>query len=84
MTKLQDLYTQQGQSPWIDNLTRVAVRQGGLRKKVEDGIRGVTSNPTIFQKAMTGSDAYDEQFSDLLASTSVENAWQPRSDPKAH
>ena len=75
MTKLQDLYTQQGQSPWIDNLTRIAVRQGGLRKKVEDGIRGVTSNPTIFQKAMTGSDAYDEQFADLLASTSVENAF---------
>ncbi|HET6917611.1 MAG TPA: transaldolase [Acidimicrobiales bacterium] len=75
MTKLQDLYTQQGQSPWIDNLTRIAVRQGGLRGKVEDGIRGVTSNPTIFQKAMTGSDAYDEQFADLLASTSVENAF---------
>ena len=75
MTKLQDLYTQQGQSPWIDNLTRIAVRQGGLRKKVEDGIRGVTSNPTIFQKAMTGSDAYDEQFADLLGSTSVENAF---------
>ncbi|HET7522978.1 MAG TPA: transaldolase [Acidimicrobiales bacterium] len=75
MTKLQDLYTQQGQSPWIDNLTRIAVRQGGLRKRVEGGIRGVTSNPTIFQKAMTGSDAYDEQFADLLESTSVENAF---------
>ena len=75
MTKLQDLYEQQGQSPWIDNLTRVALRQGGLRKRVEDGIRGVTSNPTIFQKAMTGSDLYDEQFADLLKSTSVENAF---------
>ena len=75
MTKLQELYKQQQQSPWIDNLTRDAIRQGGLRRRVEDGIRGVTSNPTIFQKAMTGSNAYDEQFRDLLASGSVENAF---------
>ena len=75
MTRLQDLYAEQRQSPWIDNLTRIAVRQGGLQKSVDEGIRGVTSNPTIFQKAMTGSDAYDEQFESLLASGSVESAF---------
>ena len=41
-----------GQSPWYDNLTR-ALARGGLRDLVaEHGIRGVTSNPTIFEKAM--------------------------------
>lgn len=75
MTKLQELYSQEGQSPWIDNLTRHAVRGGGLRERAEEGIRGVTSNPTIFQKAMTGSDAYDEQFTTLLSQGSVEAAF---------
>src|SRR5579863_1329291 len=75
MTKLQDLYSQQGQSPWVDNLTRDAGRNGGLRAKVDSGVRGVTSNPTIFQKAMTGSDAYDEQFRRLIAKDSVEAAF---------
>src|SRR5579872_5331097 len=75
MTRLHELYDAQGQSPWIDNVNRPSILDGGLQKLVDDGIRGVTSNPTIFQKAMTGSDAYDEQFADLLASTSVENAF---------
>jgi transaldolase len=77
MTTLQDLYDQQGQSPWIDNLNRPSIQGGGLQKLLDEGVRGVTSNPTIFQKAMTGSDAYDEQFKSLLSSGSVENAfWQ--------
>jgi transaldolase len=75
VTRLHDLYANQGQSPWIDNLSRPAIRQGGLQKLVDDGIRGVTSNPTIFQKAMTGSDAYDEQFKELIARVSVEQAF---------
>jgi transaldolase len=75
MTKLNDLYSQQEQSPWIDNLTRNAVVGGGLGRRVAQGIRGVTSNPTIFQKAMTGSDAYDEQFTALLGRGSVEAAF---------
>jgi transaldolase len=72
---LHDLYELQGQSPWIDNVTRPAILQGGLQKLVNDGIRGVTSNPTIFQKAMTGSDAYDEQFRELTGRMSVEQAF---------
>jgi transaldolase len=75
MTRLHDLYADQGQSPWIDNLSRPAILEGGLQKLVDDGIRGVTSNPTIFQKAMTGSDAYDEQFKDLIGRLSVEQAF---------
>jgi transaldolase len=75
MTRLHDLYDDQGQSPWIDNLSRPAILTGGLQKLVDDGIRGVTSNPTIFQKAMTGSDAYDAQFKDLISRVSVEQAF---------
>jgi transaldolase len=67
MTQLHQLHDEGGQSPWIDNLNRPSLRGGGLADLVEQGIRGVTSNPTIFEKAMTGSDAYDEQFKSLLA-----------------
>jgi transaldolase len=75
MTNLHDLYREQGQSPWIDNLNRPSLRNGGLARLVEQGIRGVTSNPSIFEKAMTGSDAYDEQFQDLIGRDSVETAF---------
>jgi transaldolase len=74
-TRLHDLFDQQGQSPWIDNLTRTAIRGGQLAELVESGIRGVTSNPTIFQKAMTAGDAYDDQFRSLLRSGSVDDAY---------
>jgi len=67
MTKLQRLSDEQGQSPWLDNLTRVYLRDGTLGRLVADGIRGVTANPTIFAKAIEGSDAYDEQFAMLIA-----------------
>ena len=75
MTNLQALYNDQGQSPWIDNLNRPSIREGGLQELVDKGIRGVTSNPTIFQKAMTGSDSYDEQFRRLIESDSVDAAF---------
>jgi transaldolase len=68
MTKLQRLWAEQGQSPWLDNLTRDELNDGTLARMVSDGIRGVTSNPTIFAKAIEGSAAYDEQFSGLIAS----------------
>jgi transaldolase len=67
MTKLQRLYHEQGQSPWLDNLTRVYLRDGTLGRLVADGIRGVTANPTILAKAIEGSEAYDEQFAALIA-----------------
>ncbi len=56
-----------GQRPWYDNLTRPLVRDGGLDELVrDDGIVGVTSNPTIFEKAMATGDAYDAQLRDVL------------------
>ncbi|MFL6268705.1 MAG: transaldolase [Actinomycetes bacterium] len=67
MTKLQRLYHEQGQSPWLDNLTRVYLRDGTLGRLVTEGIRGVTANPTIFARAIEGSDAYDQQFAALIA-----------------
>ncbi|HZB72714.1 MAG TPA: transaldolase, partial [Acidimicrobiales bacterium] len=68
MTKLQQLHTEQGQSPWLDNLRRDWLLDGTLQSWIERGVRGVTSNPTIFQKAMSAGTAYDEQFTELLRS----------------
>ena len=68
MTNLRRLFSEQGQSPWLDNLTRPYLRDGTLARFIDEGIRGVTANPTIFAKAIEGSDAYDEQFAALTAS----------------
>lgn len=68
VTKLQQLFTEQRQSPWLDNLTRPYLRDGTLTRMVADGIRGVTANPTILARAIEGSDAYDEQFRSLITS----------------
>ena len=67
MTRLHQLHDLHGQSPWLDNLTRAYLRDGTLGRLVADGIRGVTANPTIFARAIEGSDAYDEQFAALIA-----------------
>ena len=75
-TKLQKLYKQQGQSPWLDNLRRGYITSGELKQRVEQGIRGITSNPTIFAKAIEGGADYDEQFGSLIGQkTSVEDAY---------
>lgn len=76
MTRLHDLFAIGGQSPWLDNVRRDWIRDGEMRRWVDRGVRGVTSNPTIFQKAIEGSDTYDEQFASLLGSgMSVEDAY---------
>lgn len=67
MTKLQRLCEEYGQSPWLDDLTRPYLRDGTLARFVEQGIRGVTANPTILARAMQGSDAYDDQLAELVA-----------------
>ena len=60
-----------GQSVWIDNLSRPLVREGGLTRLIEDdAVVGVTSNPTIFQKALAEGDAYDEQMREVIANES--------------
>ncbi|MHB8174899.1 MAG: transaldolase [Nitrospirota bacterium] len=57
---------QAGQSVWLDFLSRDMIRSGELTRLVrEDNLSGVTSNPTIFQGAIEGSDIYDEQIKDL-------------------
>lgn len=76
MSRLTDLYDQAGQSPWLDNLRRDWIADGELARWVERGIRGVTSNPSIFQKAIEGQAIYDDQFAELIAAgTSVEDAY---------
>jgi transaldolase len=56
-----------GQSVWLDNIDRRLITGGELQRLVQrDGVSGVTSNPTIFAKALTGSSAYDDTFSDIL------------------
>ncbi len=55
-----------GQSVWLDYIHRGLLRSGELRRlSEEDGIAGVTSNPTIFDKAISGSSDYDEQLTQL-------------------
>jgi len=66
MERLRRLYTEHGQSPWLDNLRRGWITGGELARWVDDGVRGITSNPTIIQKAIDGSDEYDDQFADLV------------------
>jgi transaldolase len=52
-----------GQSPWYDNLARSLLQDGGLQRLIDDdGIKGVTSNPTIFEKAMAAGEGYDEEL----------------------
>ena len=63
--RLHDLYAQHGQSPWLDNLKRGYITSGQLVAIRESGVRGLTSNPSIFQKAIQGSADYDEQFSEI-------------------
>jgi len=76
MGRLHDLHAEHGQSPWLDNLKRGWITSGELEQWVQGGVRGLTSNPTIFQKAIADSPDYDEQFGDLIGSgTSVEESY---------
>jgi transaldolase len=65
-TPLQQL-AEHGQSVWIDFLSRRFVKDGDLKGLVEQGVEGVTSNPTIFQSAIAEGDAYDDQIRELSA-----------------
>ncbi len=62
------LLLQEGQSPWLDFIRRSFIADGSLKRLVdEDGLGGVTSNPSIFEKAMGSGADYDEQFKQLAA-----------------
>ncbi len=78
MTRLHDLYTQQRQSPWLDNLRRSWLHSGEIQEWIDAGVRGITSNPSIFQKAIESAVEYDEQFfAAIAAGSSVEDTyWQ--------
>ncbi|MGC9953360.1 MAG: bifunctional transaldolase/phosoglucose isomerase [Rhizomicrobium sp.] len=66
MNPLKDL-ERFGQAPWLDYVSRGLLRDGELARLVEqDGIKGVTSNPSIFEKAIGHSGEYDEEISRLL------------------
>jgi transaldolase len=69
MTPLKQL-AEQGQSVWIDYLSRNFVNGGDLAGLVADGVVGVTSNPTIFQGAIAEGDAYDDQIKEVSATES--------------
>jgi transaldolase len=63
LTELQ----RHGQSAWLDFIDRNLVSNGGLQRLVDSGVTGVTTNPTIFHKAISGSQDYDEPIRELLA-----------------
>lgn len=60
----------EGQSVWYDNIARGLIKDGSIQKLIdESGVRGVTSNPTIFEKAIAAGSDYDEQIKELIGST---------------
>lgn len=76
MSALHSLFDIQGQSPWVDNLQRSHLRDGTLKRYIADGVRGLTSNPTIFQKSIQGGSEYDKQFASLVTNgVSTEEAY---------
>ena len=75
-TKLQQV-TEFGQSIWMDYIQRSMIKSGGLKSYVDKGLRGITSNPSIFEKAISGTDEYDEQIRVLtLEGKSVEEIYE--------
>lgn len=69
MNRLHELQ-EQGQSVWLDYIERTMIADGELQQLVADGISGVTSNPTIFQAAISGSDAYTADLQRLVGGES--------------
>ena len=68
MNKVLKLLSDFGQSIWYDNISRALVTSGELKKLVDEGLLGMTSNPTIFDKAISGSADYDAQLREVLKS----------------
>ena len=76
MTRLLELFSAENQSPWLDNLRRSWIVSGELENWIDHGVRGITSNPTIFQKAMTDTTDYDSQLTELITSgKSIEESY---------
>jgi transaldolase len=66
MGKLTELFADEDQSPWLDNIKRGWITSGELQRWVDRGVRGLTSNPSIFQNAIESSDDYDPQVAELV------------------
>jgi transaldolase len=65
--RIKELFAREGQSAWQDDISREMLNQGEIRTSIEEtGIRGLTSNPTIFEKAIAAGTAYDEEIAGLL------------------
>lgn len=71
MNPLETL-AEHGQSIWLDYIRRGMTRSGELARLVDDGLRGMTSNPAIFQKAIAGSDDYDDVLGDLIGDAELD------------
>ena len=67
MTAIQRLYQEQDQAPWLDSISREMIQSGELQRLIAEGIVGVTSNPTIFAKALTQGAAYTGDIQRLRA-----------------
>ncbi|GAB4479880.1 MAG: hypothetical protein Kow00124_26020 [Anaerolineae bacterium] len=67
-SKIRELYAL-GQSLWYDNISRDLLQSGAIRAVIDEGITGLTSNPSIFQKAIKGGSAYDSQIAQLIKTT---------------
>src|SRR3989442_9739421 len=78
MGKLNELYEKHGQSPWLDNLKRGWITSGELERWIDRGVRGITSNPTIFAKAIAGAADYDDQLGSLVnqGATVEQSYWE--------
>jgi transaldolase len=76
MSKLSEL-EEVGQSIWLDYIQRSLITSGELKKLVDQGLKGVTSNPAIFEKAITGSNDYDEDLKNLIKTDrSIEQVYE--------
>src|SRR5690242_13367306 len=67
-SRMQELLDQ-GQSVWLDYLRRGMLESGELQRMIDDGLRGMTSNPTIFEHAIGGSTDYDEALARVASSS---------------
>ena len=76
MSKLNEL-ANVGQSVWLDFISRNLIKSGELKNLINDGLRGMTSNPTIFDKAIANSSDYDEDINAVAkAGLSIEDVYE--------
>ncbi len=67
MSRLHELFTLHGQSIWLDFISRELLRSGRLQRLIDQGVRGLTSNPTIFDQAIGTGQGYDDDLARLAA-----------------